>query len=97
MKIKLIQQLTAPNDNSGNPRRLWIVREIDTVEMKKVLKQRYPYASRVTMVIDQGYGNLPKDLEYDSVQDGIFRITIREYNEWIGYARKNEEVEFVPS
>jgi hypothetical protein len=41
------QQLRAPNDTNGNPRRLWVV---------------YHQDGTVAEVVDEGYGNRPKYL-----------------------------------
>lgn len=70
---KAYQQLKAPNDRNGNPRRLWMIYEFETLPDNDV---DIVVASK-TYAIDEGYRGMPAEAR--GLEIPAINITLAEY------------------
>ena len=78
MKIRVYQHQRHTNDTNGNPRRLWVVFELDT---------RKPGGTGLLVAVyNEGYRDRPQAL-HDLAELPSVSITPREYRDTIRHAK----------
>lgn len=82
--MKAYQHLIAPNDANGNPRRLWMIYEFETMPENEV---NIVVASK-TYAIDEGYRGMPAEAR--GLEIPAINITPAEYKRLKILVNENE-------
>jgi hypothetical protein len=76
VKTAIWQHVKAPNDNSGNPRRLYLV------------YRRVQGYMRVAYVIEEGYSGRPRELRHKNELPSM-TVSASEYRDWVRVATQS--------
>lgn len=86
MELLVVVKLSAPNDNNGNPRRLFIVKKIDS--------ENPHFSGERVEIIDEGYrGNAAYRESYPgAIFIGEYEISASTYRHWMQVKRNDEKL-----